>query len=137
VVLDFVGSDSSLITAAACVRQLGDLTIIGIAGGTLPVSFFAVAYECSVQTTYWGKRTELIEVLDLAARGRLRADLTTFPLEDAAAVYDRLAAETSPVARWSPPSTPTRPGTEHRAHAPARSGPWAVSQPPSAASIKV
>jgi alcohol dehydrogenase, propanol-preferring len=93
VVLDFVGSDSSLVTAAACVRQLGDLTIVGIAGGTLPVSFFALPYECSVQTTYWGNRSELIEVLDLAARGRLQADLTTFPLEEAAAVYGRLAAQ--------------------------------------------
>ena len=67
VVLDFVGSDETLATAAACVRQLGDVTIVGIAGGTLPVSFFGIPYEASVQTTYWGNRRELVAVLDLRA----------------------------------------------------------------------
>jgi len=92
VVLDFVGSDSTLAMAAASMRQLGDLTIVGIAGGTLPVSFFGLPYEVSVQTTYWGNRAELVEVLDLAARGRIQAEITTFPLEEAAAAYAGLAA---------------------------------------------
>ncbi len=91
VVLDFVGSDETLATAAAAMRQLGDLTIVGIAGGTLPVSFFGLPYEASVQTTYWGNRSELVEVLDLAARGLLHAATTIYPLEDALAAYDDLA----------------------------------------------
>ena len=90
-VLDMVGSDETLASAAAATRPLGDLTIVGIAGGTLPVSFFGLPYEVSVQTTYWGNRAELVEVLDLAARGLLRPEITTFPLEEAAAVYARLA----------------------------------------------
>ena len=72
-------------------RQLGDLTIVGIAGGTLPVSFFGLPYETSVQTTYWGNRSELVEVLDLAARGLLHAATTIYPLEDAVMAYDDLA----------------------------------------------
>ena len=91
VVLDFVGSDETLATAAACVRQLGDITIVGIAGGTLPVSFFGIPYEASVQTTYWGNRAELVEVLDLAGRGLLHAATSIYPLEDALAAYDDLA----------------------------------------------
>jgi propanol-preferring alcohol dehydrogenase len=91
VVLDMVGSDSTLATAAGCARQLGDLTVVGIAGGTLPVSFFSVPYELSIQTTYWGNRAELVEVLDLAARGMLRPEITTFSLEEAVAVYTTLA----------------------------------------------
>ena len=91
VVLDMVGSDETLAAGAACVRQLGDLTIVGIAGGTLPVSFFALPYEASVQTTYWGNRAELVEVLDLAGRGLLRPEITTFPIEEAAAAYAGLA----------------------------------------------
>ena len=47
------------------------------------MSFFGVPYEVSVQTTYWGNRAELVEVLDLAARGLLSAEMTTFPLEEA------------------------------------------------------
>lgn len=92
VVLDMVGSDSTLALGAASARPLGDLTIVGIAGGTLPVSFFALPYECSVQTTYWGNRAELVEVLELAARGMLRAEITPFPLEQGPEVYRRLAA---------------------------------------------
>jgi propanol-preferring alcohol dehydrogenase len=92
VVLDFVGSDSSLASAAAMVRQLGDLTIVGIAGGSLPVSFFGLPYEASVQTTYWGNRTELTELLDLAARGLLTPEISTFSLAEAPEVYSSLAA---------------------------------------------
>jgi propanol-preferring alcohol dehydrogenase len=92
VVLDFVGSDSSLASAAAMVRQLGDLTIVGIAGGSLPVSFFGVPYEASVQTTYWGNRSELTELLDLAARGLLPPEIPTFPLVESPEVYAALAA---------------------------------------------
>jgi propanol-preferring alcohol dehydrogenase len=92
VVLDFVGSDDTLAAGARCARMMGDLTIVGIAGGTLPVSFLGLPYELSVQTTYWGNRTELVELLDLAARGLLRPEVTQFPLEDAVDVYRRLAA---------------------------------------------
>ena len=91
VVLDFVGSDQTLATAAAVVRPLGDLTIVGLGGGTLPVSFFAVPYEVSIATTYWGTRTELVEVLALAARGLIASEVHTAPLEQALEVYRLLA----------------------------------------------
>ena len=90
-VLDVVGVDATLQLAAAVVRQQGDLTILGIGGGTLPVGFFSVPYEASIQTTYWGSVAELMEVLDLARAGRVSARATTYPLEEAPAVYDRLA----------------------------------------------
>jgi propanol-preferring alcohol dehydrogenase len=91
VVIDCVGSDETLAAAAACARQLADLTIVGIAGGTLPVSFFGLPYEVSVQTTYWGNRRELVEVLELASRGALTAETSVYTLEDAAAAYEALA----------------------------------------------
>jgi D-arabinose 1-dehydrogenase-like Zn-dependent alcohol dehydrogenase len=78
--------------ATAVARPLGDLTIIGTAGGALPVSFFSVPYELSVQTTYWGSRPELEEVLNLAGRGLVRATTTTYPLEQAAEAYRLLEA---------------------------------------------
>jgi propanol-preferring alcohol dehydrogenase len=92
VVLDLVGSDETLAVAAACARQLADVSIVGLGGGTLPYSFFSVPYEVSVQSTYWGNRHELVEVLDLAARGLLRAEVHTFGLDEAMSAYDRLAA---------------------------------------------
>ncbi|GLY21544.1 NAD(P)-dependent alcohol dehydrogenase [Micromonospora sp. NBRC 101691] len=92
VVLDFVGVDATLRTGAASARTVGDLTIVGIGGGTLPVSYFSVPYEVSIQTTYWGSRPELVEVLDLGARGLVRPKTTTFGLDEAVDVYRRLQA---------------------------------------------
>ena len=90
VVVDMVGADATLAAAAACARPLADITVVGIGGGTLPVSFFALPYEASVQTTYWGNRRELVEVLDLGARGLLSAETTIYTLDDAVRAYQDL-----------------------------------------------
>jgi len=78
VVLDFVGVDATLALAAAVTRQLGHLTLVGIGGGTLPVSFFGIAYEVSVATTYWGTLPELFEVISLARQGKVRARVNRY-----------------------------------------------------------
>ena len=92
VVLDFVGADATLALGAQIVRQLGHLTIVGIAGGTLPVSFFGVPYEASVATTYWGSVTELMEVVALAAAKKISAKVTRFTLDDALEAYESMGA---------------------------------------------
>ncbi|GGM05361.1 NAD(P)-dependent alcohol dehydrogenase [Micromonospora yangpuensis] len=94
VVLDFVGADPTVRLGAAVARTVGDLTIVGLGGGTLPVSFFGVPYELSIQTTYWGSRPELIEVLDLGARGLVKPKITTFDLADAPRAYQQLSEGT-------------------------------------------
>ena len=93
-VLDLVGADATLAIAARVARVRGHLTVVGIAGGTLPYSFFGLPYECSVATTYWGSITELVEVLDLARAGRIRAEVERFPLDRALDAYDRMRAGT-------------------------------------------
>jgi propanol-preferring alcohol dehydrogenase len=90
--LDFVGADETMAVAAGAVRQLGDVTIVGIAGGSFPFCFASLPIEASLQTTYWGTRAELVEVLDLAARGRITPEIETFSLDDALAAYARLEA---------------------------------------------
>jgi propanol-preferring alcohol dehydrogenase len=87
VVLDFVGADATLALGAAVARPLGHLTIVGIAGGTLPVSFFGIAYEVSVATTYWGTLPELVEVIALASSGHIRPHVQRFSLDDAPRAY--------------------------------------------------
>jgi propanol-preferring alcohol dehydrogenase len=109
VVLDFVGSDETLAAGAAMSRQLADLTVVGLGGGTLPVSFFSVPYEVSVQTTYWGNRGELVEVLDLAARGLVQAEVTMFGLEEAVTAYELLAASAIDGRAVIAPNTEYRP----------------------------
>ena len=92
VVLDVVGVDETLALAAAVARPLGHLTIVGIGGGTLPVSFFTVPYEVSIATTYWGTLPELIEVIELAAAGKIRTRVERFPLDAGPDVYASLHA---------------------------------------------
>jgi propanol-preferring alcohol dehydrogenase len=88
VVLDFVGVDATMLLGAQAVRQLGHLTIVGIGGGTLPVSFFSVPYEACIATTYWGSLPELLEVVALAEAGHIRARVTRYSLDDAMQAYD-------------------------------------------------
>lgn len=90
VVIDCVGADATIAMGAAAARQMGDLTIVGIAGGTFPFSFFSIPYEVSLQTTYWGARHELIEVLSLGARGLIQSRVTTFPLDEGMSAYRAL-----------------------------------------------
>jgi propanol-preferring alcohol dehydrogenase len=92
VLLDFVGADATIELARAAARPLGDVTIVGIAGGSVPLSFFSQPYEVSIQTTYWGTRPELVELLDLAARGLVHVESTTYPLDDALQAYRDLRA---------------------------------------------
>jgi len=93
-VLDLVGSDDTLELARQAARVQGHLTVVGIAGGTLPFSFFALPYECSVATTYWGSILELREVIALARAGRIHVDVERFPLDRALDAYDRMRAGT-------------------------------------------
>jgi propanol-preferring alcohol dehydrogenase len=91
-VLDLVGADDTLALGAAVTRQLGHLTLVGIAGGSLPVSFFSPRYEVSVASTYWGSLPELMEVLELGEQGKIRARVEQFSLADAPHAYELLAA---------------------------------------------
>lgn len=92
VVIDMVGTDATLGLATAVARPFSHITLVGIGGGSHPFSFFSVPYEAAMATTYWGTLPELMEVLDLARRGLVRAEVQRFGLEDAALVYDKLAA---------------------------------------------
>jgi alcohol dehydrogenase, propanol-preferring len=92
VVLDFVGASATLELAAAVVRPLGDLTIVGAGGGHATVGFGVLPYEVSVQTTFWGSLPELAEVVDLAARGILRPQVSHYRLDDAVTAYRDLAS---------------------------------------------
>ena len=87
VLLDFVGTEATIELARTAARTLADATIVGIAGGTVPLSFFSQPYEVSIQTTYWGSRFELAELIELAARGLVHVESTTYSLDNAAQAY--------------------------------------------------
>ena len=91
VVLDFVGNEATMQLAVASGRSLGHITIVGIGGGSYPFSFFTVPYEASLASTYWGSISELIEVLELAERGLIRAEVERISIAEVPAAYERLA----------------------------------------------
>ncbi|MFG3489331.1 NAD(P)-dependent alcohol dehydrogenase [Streptomyces sp. NPDC094447] len=92
VVLDFVGAPPTVAAAGAMVAIEGDVTIVGLGGGTLPVGFGSLPYEVSVTSPYWGTRAELVEVLDLARAGAIDVHTETYGLDDAPKAYERLHA---------------------------------------------
>jgi propanol-preferring alcohol dehydrogenase len=92
VVLDFVGADSTMALAARIARKLGHLTVVGLAGGTIPFSFFALPYECSLAAPYWGTLAELFEVIALAEQGKIKSKIELFPLARVEDAYHALRA---------------------------------------------
>ncbi|MEU0070118.1 NAD(P)-dependent alcohol dehydrogenase [Streptomyces sp. NPDC006332] len=93
VVLDFVGAEATLAVAAASVATEGDVSVVGIGGGTLQVGFGGgLPFEVSASAPYWGSRRELIEVIDLARGGLVSSHVETFSIEDAPLAYERLHA---------------------------------------------
>jgi propanol-preferring alcohol dehydrogenase len=93
-VLDFVGAEPTLTLAAQIARTDGEITIVGLAGGTLPVAFGRVPFECPVSIPYWGSAIELMEVLALAREGKITPHVERFPLERAHEAYERMRAGT-------------------------------------------
>ncbi|MEU4463914.1 NAD(P)-dependent alcohol dehydrogenase [Streptomyces sp. NPDC024017] len=93
VVLDFVGAEATLAVAAASVAVEGDVTIVGIGGGTLAVGFGGgLPFEVSASFPYWGSRTELMEIVELARQGLVSSHVETFTLDEAPTAYERLHA---------------------------------------------
>jgi propanol-preferring alcohol dehydrogenase len=90
VALDFVGAQA---TIDLCVRVVGRnsrLSVVGLGGGVVKYAANNPQYGCEVVVPYWGSRVELMEVIALAEAGRIRAEVETFPLEQAVQVYQRL-----------------------------------------------
>ena len=89
-VLDFVGSDASMALAAGVARTEGEVTIVGVAGGTFEFRLGSLPYDCTISLPYWGSALELAEVVELARRGQIKAQVERFPLDQVAVAYERL-----------------------------------------------
>ncbi|MEY9872925.1 propanol-preferring alcohol dehydrogenase [Streptacidiphilus sp. MAP12-33] len=89
-VFDFVGAGPTAATAGAVVAVEGDVTIVGLGGGSLPVGFGTIPYDAAVRAPYWGSRVELVEVLDLARAGQVEVHVETYTLDEAPLAYEHL-----------------------------------------------
>lgn len=88
-VLDVVGSEETLALAASVVAVRGSLTVLGLAGGSLPWQAMggALPWEAELTSTYWGSAVELAEVLELARDGRISVHVERFGLDDVEDAY--------------------------------------------------
>lgn len=89
-VFDFVGAPPTAVIAGECAAAEADVQIVGISGGALAVGFGTTAYDVAVRAPYWGSRSELIEVLELAHRGQVSVEIQTFSLDEAPHAYELL-----------------------------------------------
>jgi alcohol dehydrogenase, propanol-preferring len=90
IVLDFVGTDATMQLGAGVARPDGELTVVGLAGGSFPFRFGALPFDCAISLPYWGSAVELMEVLELARQGKIGARVQRFPLGQVADVYRQL-----------------------------------------------
>jgi propanol-preferring alcohol dehydrogenase len=89
-VIDNVGADDTLALAAQVAGFQSHVTVVGLAGGSFQFGFGALPFEAQLTIPYWGTAVELMEVLDLARAGKIRAHVERFPLERVEEAYDRL-----------------------------------------------
>ncbi|MBF4567574.1 NAD(P)-dependent alcohol dehydrogenase [Plantibacter sp. VKM Ac-2880] len=93
-VFDFVGANPTIATATAVAATEADVTIVGIGGGSTTIGFGSIAYDAAVRIPYWGSRSELIEVFELAKAGKVDVEVQRYSLDDAPKAYEDLHAGT-------------------------------------------
>jgi len=89
-VLDFVGIQPTLDLAIQLVGRNSQLTVVGVGGGTIPLTQWTLPFGCSVSTPLWGSRAELMEVIALAQSGRIHVDTQCFSFEQGPQVLQDL-----------------------------------------------
>lgn len=93
-VFDFVGIEPTTALAAKLTHYDSEIVVVGVGAGAVPVGIFTLPYETKVRAPYWGTRSELFEVLDLARSGHIHVETERFSLDDAPEAYARLHAGT-------------------------------------------
>jgi propanol-preferring alcohol dehydrogenase len=91
-VLDCVGVQPTLALGAKLLGRNSVWTVVGLGGGHHDFHHGSTPYGTSISIPYWGSRVELIEVIAMARDGRIHAETTEFPLDQAVDVYSKLKA---------------------------------------------
>lgn len=87
-VLDCVGITPTLTTAVGALSWRGRLVMVGAGGGSIPFDFFKVPPGSQLATSFNGGSIALMEVVEMAALGRLKVLVDRYPLQDAKKAYD-------------------------------------------------
>lgn len=89
-VFDFVVVQPTIDLGQAVIRVDGDQVLVGVGAGTTNAGMLASPFDSSVRAPYWGSRSELFEVLELARSGAIHVETEVFSLDDAPKAYERL-----------------------------------------------
>ncbi|MCW2742624.1 MAG: Alcohol dehydrogenase, propanol-preferring [Blastococcus sp.] len=93
VVFEMVGTKETSAAALACLGKRGTLVYVGYSFDRVEIDPLSlVVPEQRIVTSVGNRRSELVDALDLAARGRLVTRVTRYPLADAGRVLDDLRA---------------------------------------------
>lgn len=90
VVLDFVGMDATGELAIACAGVASAVVIVGAGMGGAKVGLTSAPYDITVGTSLWGRRKELMELVEMARRGQIEIRTTTYAIDDAPQAYQDL-----------------------------------------------
>lgn len=90
VVIDLVGTDETLALASRSICRQAQVVVVGLAGGSVPFSFFTWPPEAILTSSNWGTRNELAEVVALAQSGAISVAAERSPLEEINEVFSRL-----------------------------------------------
>lgn len=89
-VFDFVGVQPTIDLARQVAGIDSFIHIVGIGGGIMPAGFFSTPMGAAVRAPYWGTRSELIEVLDLARSGAVGVHVERYGFDSAVEAYAKL-----------------------------------------------
>ena len=87
-VIDCVGINPTLATGVAALSWRGSLTMVGAGGGAIPFDFFKVHPGSQLGTSLNGGSIALMDVIELAALGRLKVLVDRYPMSAAKQAYD-------------------------------------------------
>ncbi|KAH7110688.1 chaperonin 10-like protein [Dactylonectria macrodidyma] len=83
VIIDFVGSTSTISAALSSVKKGGTIVMVGLDGKNTEVSsVMLVTKSISLKGSFGSAKEELMEVLKLIASGKITPKLTEIPFED-------------------------------------------------------
>jgi propanol-preferring alcohol dehydrogenase len=86
------GSKAAYDTAFPCVRPTGRLLVVGLPAEISFPPIMMAAGEIRVQASAVGTRRDLVEVLAMAAAGKLRCQVSTRPLSEINVIMDEMKA---------------------------------------------
>lgn len=89
-VLDMVGNDATMALGAKVLGYGGELKIVGVGGGTLPVTFFSMPRDASVNAPYAGTLSDCHGVVRLAQSGAIRPEIERVGFDGVLDAYERM-----------------------------------------------